>query len=109
MNHRIDIAEMPVTKYDGAEIRVSVSLPNTPHTFTDIMIISEEKLDLLKNIVMPEEVKRSLKNTKKSFLPYSYYRWLEEKEMAQKILNMISDEIAVHFVSVLKKANDKSN
>ena len=94
---------MPITEWNGVEIRVSVGFNNLP-SLTTQMILGRDQVDELVALEMPEELKAELDMYPNSATSHwKLLRWRQQSEEANKILNMISKQIAWSVGKTIRK------
>ena len=87
------IAEMPITEWEGARIKVSIELPQLRNSLTTQRYIDHRELDELKALE-PNKDLYLLLDTKPELARFEMMRWESQNRKAKKLLDMISNQIS---------------
>ncbi len=98
--HRI--AEMAVTEWKGASVRVTISLPQLQNTFSSEIVFDHRIMDDLRYLTVPDHLRAVADFPGSAMIDLMDYR--NGQDRAKKALKMVSDQIAWALSYEIEKA-----
>jgi hypothetical protein len=88
------IAEYSTTTWEGAKVRISVSLPKLGRSVTSQMILRDEMLHELRDLHMSEELRMRIEDSRESVARMIMFDFEQKQTRASRTLKWIAENIA---------------
>lgn len=85
------IAEMPITEWHGARVKISIEVPDARHSLTSMMIIDWRELEELEALKGPPEGLELMDEFQRRF---TYDKWRDDRKKADDLVQHIANRIA---------------
>lgn len=100
------IAEMPITEWHGARIKISIEVPQLNNSLSTQRYIDSRELETLKFLYPPKRLELLI-NKNPALARFEFMKWEKQKKGAEKLLSAISDQIAWQIGNGIKEGLSK--
>lgn len=84
-------AEMAITEWTGARVRVNIELPRMRNSMTSQIVIDDRDLNLLRNLNQPADLEMLDGDSKHM----AVIEWQHKRKDARSLVDMIASKIAL--------------
>lgn len=97
------IAEYPITEWEGIKVQMILSHPKFTHTLTSQTIFDRHMMDEIEHIVPPKNID-FLRMPERIF---EYHEWVKKNERAHDLINYMAKNIANTLLRTLAEEINK--